>query len=299
MKIRLRPILSLVVVMALPSGALVAAQAPEGQAASADTASTAEASASAGAPTAEAQPVEAQPVEAQPVEPQPVEPQPVEPQPVAAQPTAASADEPDGAASSVAQDDLPPALRTVVDVADFEPTRPRTPPRAPWRVVASLGVGTSLRIVRNLELQQERFAPAFLTLRGGVALPQRGRFGHELAVGVSANLSGDGSYTSGVDPFQQWTLTPSYGLRVAFPAAAVPDWILRARVGLPMSPAPDFTWGAEVDASITHQLLAGLGVTVELGSSTFFGAKNRNGNLTVHPLIFATLGVTLDWEVLR
>ncbi|MCB9616530.1 MAG: hypothetical protein H6722_29190 [Sandaracinus sp.] len=216
--------------------------------------------------------------------------------PDAATPDAATPD----AATPVPQDDLPPALRTRAAMDD-EPlfAAPEQTPRAPWRVLASVGVGTSIRLVRNLELQQERFAPAYLELRGGVALPQRGRVGHELSLAVTGNLSGDGSYTSGIDPMQQWVLSPGYAVRVGFPAGAVPDFVVRGRVGIPVVLAPDVTWGVEVDASFTYALLAGLGIYAEVGYGTFFGAEDRAGDLTVNPVIGLELGAMLDWEVLR
>jgi hypothetical protein len=197
------------------------------------------------------------------------------------------------------QDDLPPALRTAA--IDPEPMFDREPEveRAPWRVLASVGVGTSVRLVQNLELQQERFAPAYVELRGGVALPQRGRVGHELTLAATTNLSGDGTYTSGIDPFGQWAIAPAYAVRVGFPAGPVPDFVLRGRLGVPLVLAPDLTWGIEVDASITYAILAGLGAYFELGYATYFGAEDRAGDLTVHPLLAFELGVSVDWEVLR
>ncbi|MCB9635116.1 MAG: hypothetical protein H6721_23570 [Sandaracinus sp.] len=218
-------------------------------------------------------------------------------EPEAASPTAAA---PAEAATPVNQDDLPPALRTRAAMDD-EPlfATPVEAPRTPWRVLASVGFGTSIRLVKNLELQQERFAPAYLELRGAVALPQRGRVGHELSLAVTGNLSGDGSYTSGIDPMQQWVVSPGYAVRVGFPAGAVPDFVVRGRVGIPVVLTPDVTWGVEVDASFTYALLAGLGIYAEVGYGTFFGAEDRAGDLTVNPMIGLELGVMLDWEVLR
>lgn len=203
------------------------------------------------------------------------------------------------AIAPTSQDDLPPGLRT--SAIDPEPMFEREPEvvRTPWRVLASVGVGTSLRLVQNLELQQERFAPAYLELRGGVALPQRGRVGHELTLAATSNLSGDGTYTSGIDPFGQWAIAPAYAVRVGFPAGPVPDFVLRGRLGVPLVLAPDLTWGVEVDASITYAILAGLGAYFELGYATYFGAEDRAGDLTVHPLLAFELGVSVDWEVLR
>lgn len=214
-------------------------------------------------------------------------------------PTAPTAPAPSTSTVAASQDDLPPGLRT--GAIDPEPMFEREPEveRAPWRVLGSVGVGTSVRLAQDLELQQERLAPAYVELRGGVVLPQRGRVGHELTLAATANLSGDGTYTSGIDPFEQWAIAPGYAVRVGFPAGPVPDFVLRGRLGVPLVIAPDLTWGVEVDASITYAILAGLGAYFELGYATYFGAEDRAGDLTVHPLLAFELGVSVDWEVLR
>ena len=240
-----------------------------------------------------ATPTNAAPTNAVPTNAAPTNAAPTNAAPTNAAPTNATPPEP------VSQDDLPPGLRTAVD--DEEPLFGAEPEveRAPWRVLASVGVGTSIRLVQNLELQQERFAPAYVEVRGGVVLPQRGRVGHELTLAATTNLSGDGTYTSGIDPFGQWTLTPAYAVRVGFPEGPVPDFVLRGRLGVPLVLTPDVTWGLEVDASITYAFLAGLGAYFELGYATYFGAEDRAGDLTVHPLLAFELGVSVDWEVLR
>lgn len=231
------------------------------------------------------------------------------PEPVASSPIAStevgvgSANEQDAAAQdahdAAAQDDLPPGLRRRAPLDD-EPVRlpDVTPPREPWRVVASLGIGGAVRLA-ELQLQQERLAPAYLELRAGVTLPQRGRIGHELTLGLTTNVARDGTYTAGVDALEQWVVAPAYGVRVGFPHGPVPDFVLRGRVGLPVVLTPDVTWGVEVDASLTYALLAGLGVYVELGYATYFGAEDRAGDRTTHPVLALELGVALDWEVLR
>ncbi len=164
--------------------------------------------------------------------------------------------------------------------------------------MAAVGVGGAVRLA-ELQLQQERLAPVYLEIRGGVAIPQRGRVGHELSLGLTTNLARDGTYTAGVDAVEQWIVAPAYALRVGFPQGPVPDYVLRGRVGLPVVLAPDLTWGVEVDASLTYALLAGLGVYVELGVATYLGAEDRAGDQTMHPVLALELGASLDWEVLR
>jgi hypothetical protein len=290
----------IVAILASLSASSVVAQAPtstDSAPSEANAASEGEAAPSTGAAASATAPPASTPPASTPASTPPASP----PAAPAAPPATAPANAPTvgPAAPSVSQDDLPPGLRTAA--VDPEPMFEREPEveRAPWRVLASVGVGTSVRLVQNLELQQERFAPAYVELRGGVALPQRGRVGHELSLAATTNLSGDGTYTSGIDPFGQWAIAPAYAVRVGFPAGPVPDFVLRGRLGVPLVLAPDLTWGVEVDASITYAILAGLGAYVELGYATYFGAEDRAGDLTVHPLLAFELGVSVDWEVLR
>lgn len=198
-----------------------------------------------------------------------------------------------------AQDELPPALQDQSGLDDeLLPREPSTPPRDALRVIAGVGGGFSIRLVRNLEFQQERFAPSYFDVFGGVVLPGRGRLRHAATLHVASNLSGDGNYTFGLDPLQQWVLTPAYTARFALQDDPVPDFLLYGRFGVPLALSPDFSWGLELDVGATYMLLAGFGIYVEVGYSMFFGAKDRSGDLTIHPLLSGELGVVFDIEVL-
>lgn len=196
------------------------------------------------------------------------------------------------------QDDLPPALRDSALDPELHGSREEDTPAPPLRVVAGVGGGATIRLVRHLDLQQERFAPSYLDVYGGVVLPVAGRVQHQVTLGVSANLSGDGSFASGIDPFQQWTLTPAYTARVAFPNDPVPDWLVFGRVGVPLTVAPDFAWGVGIDLGAAYMLTAGIGVYVEVDYSLYFGAESRDGSLSLHPLLSFEGGVLFDIEVL-
>ncbi len=196
-------------------------------------------------------------------------------------------------------DEAPPSLAPPASDDDERPgdSSPRQPTE-PLRVVAALGGGFTVRLVKNLEFQQERFAPSYLDAFGGVVLPGSGLLRHQLTLQLSVNLSGDGNYTFGLDPLEQWTFMPAYTLRFQPQRIAVPDYFAYGRVGIPLTVSPDFTWGVEVDAGFTYMLLAGLGIYAEVGYSMFFGGKDRSGSTSIHPLLSAELGVIFDIEVL-
>ena len=166
------------------------------------------------------------------------------------------------------------------------------------RIFANVGAGVGLRLVQNLEFQQDRFSPAYVEIQGGVTLPGYSRLRHSFVLAVNSNLNGDGGFDFGLDPFNQWTITPGYMLRIGFPDNAAPDIWIGAKVGVPLTIAPDFSVGAELAASFTYMFLAGFGIYAEAGASMFFGADSRAGNLTVHPILALELGVAFDFEVL-
>lgn len=168
----------------------------------------------------------------------------------------------------------------------------------PLRMVYTLGVGGSLRLVKNLQFQQSRFAPLYIELGVGAVLPGSGMLRHQLGLQVNTNLTSDGPENFGVSPVSQWTITPSYTARLAFGDEVVPDFLLGIRGGVPITVSPDFSIGGELSVSGTYMILAGFGVYLEATGSLFFGANSREGNITAHPLLSAELGVAFDLEVL-
>lgn len=205
-----------------------------------------------------------------------------------------------GATASVSAqtEELPPGLQTEGLDPELSNAPPPRAPAEPLRIVAGLGGGFSIRLVRNLEFQQERFAPSFLEVFGGVVLPGRGRFRHQTSLHIAGNLSGDGNFSFGLDPLEQWTIMPAYTLRIALQDTPVPDYLLYGRIGVPLTVSPDFVWGIQADVGFTYMLLAGFGVYVELGYSMFFGGEDRGGDTSIHPLLSGELGVVFDIEVL-
>ena len=199
----------------------------------------------------------------------------------------------------VNQDDLPPALRTPVD--DEIPGAAREPrvPNEPLRIVGSLGAGLGIRLTQRDGFQQDRLAPGYVEAYGGVVLPGHGQLRHEVGLAAGFNLNDDGTFSLGPEAGRQWTFTPAYTLRLALSEDPVPDWLLLGRVGVPLTVSPDFTWGLQLDVGATYMILAGLGVYAEVGAATFFGAEDRNGDLTVHGILSVELGARIEFEVLR
>lgn len=197
-------------------------------------------------------------------------------------------------------EELPPALQARDEErAGVSPTQSRSEAvSAPMRVYGRLGVGLGIRLTVESEFQQERLAPSYIDLAGGVVLPGAGRLRHAFQLGVSGNLDGDGSALVGVEPFTQWVITPSYVVRIGLNDDPVPFAQLTARVGVPLSLSPDFSVGAEVAVGGQFMFLAGLGAYAELGYSVFFGATDRSESLSVHHLLAVTAGITIDFELL-
>ncbi len=201
------------------------------------------------------------------------------------------------AQETTADDELPPALRRQL-AAEVSEHEIREVDTDPLRILAGAGVGSSLRLVKNDQFQQQRFAPAYLDVYGGIVLPGSGSIRHGFTLGVSVNLSGDGSYSFGIDPFEQWVITPSYLLQVRLGDAAVPDLSIFGRLGVPVALSPETAFGAELGLGAIYNLFAGFGVYVELTGSAWFGGDSRAGNTTVHPVLSGELGVAFDLEVL-
>lgn len=194
-------------------------------------------------------------------------------------------------------DELPPEMvRQVVD--DTEPTGEPEAEARPMRIVGRLGVGGALRLVSHDDFQQDTLAPSYLNLQGQLVLPLAGTLRHSVLVGASTNLESDGSFVSGVDPFQQWVIEAGYGLHVPFGRPGAPTWVVGGHVSAALVASPDVTWGFEVGGDAAYHFLAGLGVYAELNVGTYFGAEDRFGNLTVNPLLALEVGLTWDYEVL-
>ena len=200
------------------------------------------------------------------------------------------------AAQPESSGELPPSLQQAPELE--VPGARRELPSEPMALRVEVGAGASLRLVQNHDFDQDTFAPSFLTARAAFQWHQRGRLRHGVGLGVTTNLSGDGSFQTGLDPVQQWVLTPLYVLELRFSDEPVPLFDLAATVGLPLALTPGFSPGAELDVTFTARILAGLGAYVSVGGCAFFGGKSRAGHLTVHPMVSAEVGLALRYELL-
>ncbi len=156
------------------------------------------------------------------------------------------------------------------------------------RVLGLLGAGGTLRLIEYQNLTQTRFAPGFLQLRGAFFFEGEGDIQHGAGLGISANLTGDGSRLSGIDPFAQWTLSPSYFLRYWLDDS----WQVMGSVGVPIALSSSFTTiGGEINAYLMWKPFAGLGLYASIGYAMFFAND-------VHPMLSADGGFVIDYEVL-
>jgi len=176
-----------------------------------------------------------------------------------------------------------------------EPEEPEGPTQ-PAHLVGSVSGGLTARIVNNLDFQQGRFGPSFIDLFGAFVFPGSGTWRHGAGLAISTNLTGDGSYTNGVDPFLQWAFTPSY---VAFFRFSE-DFAALAHLGIPLVMAynsvvgeMERSIGGEVGIGGTFFLLAGLGIFAEVTADIFVGAES-----SIHPTASFELGVLIDYEML-
>ncbi len=195
-------------------------------------------------------------------------------------------------ASAFAQVD--PELAGGTASAEEAPSGPSAPPR----VFVTLGAGSSVRLVANLDFQQTRFAPSFIDAFGAWVFGGRGRLRQGVGLGLSTNLSGDGSVYLGLDPLNQLVLMPSYLLYVPLGSGPVPPFVAFFKAGVPMAVTPDFSPGLLVSAGATFMFLSGLGVYVEASGSGWIGSTNPQGKTTIHPMASIAAGLTIDYEVL-
>ena len=165
----------------------------------------------------------------------------------------------------------------------------------PDRIHGWLGAGASIRLTESRVHQQDRLAPYYLELGAAYVFP-RGRVRHGAGLSVATNLSADGSFSAGVEPWRQWVLAPTYLLQVPFPAAPVADALFHVRVAFPMSVSPDFSPGVELAVGAAFALTAALGVYAEVAGSMFIGGEDRAGSTTLHPLASIELGLFVDFE---
>ena len=162
----------------------------------------------------------------------------------------------------------------------------------PWRILGSIGGGTSIRIVNDLTLSQGRLGVSFLDVAGSVVFPSAARWRHGVTLALSTNLAGEGPAApdpNGVDGLTQWTLTPSYLAYFRFGE----DLVVNARAGVNLTVSPYFVPGIELSGGATYLITAGLGVYVEVTANLTFGIAPEPS-----PTVSAEIGLMIDYEVL-
>ncbi len=185
-------------------------------------------------------------------------------------------------------DELPPALQRPAAFS-WEESPEASAPTEPLRIIAQIGGGASLRLVRNLDFGQKSFAPSYVDVLGGAIFPGSGTWRHGAGLNVSVNVTGDGTFEEGFDGFRQWTLAPTYIAYLRFSN----DILVLGKASVAFTVNPDVTVGAELAGAFNYLLFAGLGLYGELGFSLYGG-----GGGSVHPLLSLEAGVTIDYEVL-
>ncbi|MEM1415678.1 MAG: hypothetical protein AAGH15_12295, partial [Myxococcota bacterium] len=175
-------------------------------------------------------------------------------------------------------------------------------PRQPLRVLASVGGGLSLRLSQTEEFTQETLAPGYVEVLGGVIFPSRSvRIRHGAGLAIALNTDDDGSFFNGVGGGEQIVLAPTYLLRIQLDDDPVPDYFLLAHVAVDAALTAgngDVALGFEAGADFAYMFLAGLGAYGGVTFSTFLGAQDRSGSMSVHPLLSFEIGVLYDFEVL-
>jgi hypothetical protein len=198
-------------------------------------------------------------------------------------------------ASALAQamdEELPPGMAGGEDRDYLHSSEPEEP-SAPSRILLTVGAGSSVRLIQDLDFQQGRVAPLYIDLFGAFVLPgPMEGLRHGIGINASLNLTGDGPAppsSLGLDGANQIALGPYYMayLRLGW------DFLIGVKLGVPVSLSPGIAPGVELAVSLTWYLTAGLGLYVEASASAWLGTAS-----TLHPLLSGEAGVAIDYEVL-
>ncbi len=180
-----------------------------------------------------------------------------------------------------------------VRVTETMASTPLDAPRAASRWLASAALGRALRFNNPYRLATplgetpaslSATAP-FVDLAVGWTRGGLSRIQHGALLGWSVAVAG----------VRQSALVPGY-LAVMRPVAR---WHLRWRLGPSAVLEPDPTVGVEAAVGGAWYARAGMGLTVELSGSAFYGAATRERERTVIPLAGLSVGWFVDYEVWR
>lgn len=156
----------------------------------------------------------------------------------------------------------------------------------------SLGAGGTLRLFYDPDtLHQDLAAPVYLQLRFGYFFEGDGDIQHGVGLGIAPNVTADPTdlaYADGFFEFGQWTLAPSYLLRVWLSDEAQ----IMGSFGLPIALSGTYqSFGLELGGGIVYKFLAGFGIYAHVTFSTYFASF-------VQPMLSGDAGLVLDYEVL-
>jgi len=160
------------------------------------------------------------------------------------------------------------------------------------QIFGAVGAGTSIRLYYDPDvLRQDFLAPAYLQLRLGYFFEGDGDLQHGVGLGIATNLQIDPPDPSVADGFLeagQWTLAPSYFLRVWISDA----FQILGSFGVPIGLSGTYqTFGLELAGGVIYEFLAGFGIYAHITFSTYFASF-------VQPLVSGDLGLVFDYEVL-
>lgn len=197
-----------------------------------------------------------------------------------------------GAQAPPIDEELPPGMEADdAEDTDYLFGQPEAEtPSLPPRVLFSAGGGSSIRIIKDLDFNQQRVAPGFIDVFGAIVFGGGEGWRHGVGAGVSVNLSGDGpSGEPGVDGGAQWVAGPYYlaYIRLGW------DFLVAGKLGVPVALTGGLSPGVELAPSLTYFFTAGFGLYLEATASVWFGAAS-----TIHPVVSGEGGIVLDYEVL-
>jgi hypothetical protein len=173
-----------------------------------------------------------------------------------------------------------------------------TGPVQPIRILTTIGGGSGYRLIKNIDFNQDRFAPAFVDISGNFIFASSKTWRHGVGLTVSFNLTGDGVENGiGIDGFSQFTFAPQYlaYVRLSDDLLVTAHAGVPLGIGLPAAGEEDTAnlIGLDVGGSGTFYLLAGFGFYAELSLVTWLGAQT-----SIHPVVDWEGGVVFDYEVL-
>jgi hypothetical protein len=198
------------------------------------------------------------------------------------------------------EDEAPPGMgESALDPELLGDREPALGPKQPAHVIGTVGGGVGVRLTTHDEYQQDTLAPVFIDAFGAYVFEGRGTFRHGVGLGLSLNLTDDGTRQLGPGEGEQLVVAPSYLALLRLVGGEVPDVVTYGKVSLPLSVSPDLSPGLEVAFGGAYMLTAGLGIYAEVGVSAFLGGGSRGGDdVTIHPLVSGELGVLIDYELL-